>query len=186
MDCIALFRQKHPHVKYELYSGNTHNIKENIERGLIDIGLISQPVDLSKFEIVTMPIEENWGVFVKNDSFLTKKSYIEPQDLCSLSIITSSGDYQSIMFKEWFGQYENQVNIVARGNLMYNASMFVRSNETVLLGICLNYDYKNLTFIPLKPTLKQKTALTWKKEQFFSPATTAFIKFVKDYFKNDR
>ena len=49
--------------------------------------------------------------------------------------------------------------------------------------IKLNYDYKDLSFIPLKPSLHQQTALAWKKEQFFSPATTAFIKYAKEYFK---
>ena len=50
-DCIASFRKEHPHIKYELYSGNTNNIKDNIERGFIDLGL--------------MPLKETWGVLVK-------------------------------------------------------------------------------------------------------------------------
>ena len=64
-DCIASFRKEHPHIKYELYSGNTNNIKDNIERGFIDLGLMSCPIDLSKFESVEMPLKETWGVLVK-------------------------------------------------------------------------------------------------------------------------
>ena len=75
------------------------------------------------------------------------------------------------------------MNIVARGNLIYNEALFVQSNVGVVLGIKLNYDCKDLCFIPLKPSLHQQTALAWKKEQFFSPATTAFIKYAKEYFK---
>ena len=182
-DCIASFRKEHPHIKYELYSGNTNNIKDNIERGFIDLGLMSCPIDLSKFESVEMPLKETWGVLVKKDSQLALKEFIEPQDLIDLPIVTSIGDYQETILNHWFGKYQDQMNIVARGNLIYNEALFVQSNVGVVLGIKLNYDYKDLCFIPLKPSLHQQTALAWKKEQFFSPATTAFIKYAKEYFK---
>ena len=42
-----------------------NNIKDNIERGFIDLGLMSCPIDLSKFESVEMPLKETWGVLVK-------------------------------------------------------------------------------------------------------------------------
>ena len=104
-DCIAAFRKEHPHIKYELYSGNTNNIKDNIERGFIDLGLMSCPIDLSKFESVEMPLKETWGVLVKKDSQLARKEFIEPQDLIDLPIVTSIGDYQETILNHWFGKY---------------------------------------------------------------------------------
>ena len=38
-ELIASFREIYPQVRYELYSGNVDNIKERMERGLLDIGL---------------------------------------------------------------------------------------------------------------------------------------------------
>lgn len=143
-DCIASFRKEHPHIKYELYSGNTNNIKDNIERGFIDLGLMSCPIDLSKFESVEMPLKETWGVLVKKDSQLALKEFIEPQDLIDLPIVTSIGDYQETILNHWFGKYQDQMNIVARGNLIYNEALFVQSNVGVVLGIKLNYYVKNL------------------------------------------
>lgn len=182
-DCIGAFRKEHPHVKYELYSGNTTNIKDNIERGLIDLGLMSNPIDLSKFESIEMPLQETWGILVKKTSSLAKKTYIEPQDLINIPIVSSLGEYQDTVLKDWFGPYWNQINIIAKGNLMYNGALLAQRNMGVLLGIRLNCDYQDLSFIPLKPNLYQQTSLAWKKEQFFSPATTAFINFAKEYFK---
>ena len=160
------------------YNG-CNNIKDNIERGFIDLGLMSCPIDLSKFESVEMPLKETWSVLVKKDSQLARKEFIEPQDLIDLSSVTSIGDYQETILNNWFGKYQDQMNIVARGNLIYNEALFAQSNVGAVLGIKLNYDYKDLCFIPLKPSLHQQTALAWKKEQFFSPATTAFIKYAK-------
>mgnify|MGYP004557165619 FL=1 len=39
-DCIAAFRRKYPRICYEIYSGNAVNIKDGIERGLLDMGLM--------------------------------------------------------------------------------------------------------------------------------------------------
>ena len=49
-DCIAQFRQKHPLVRFELYSGNAGNIRDRIERGLLDVGLMSEPIEIRKYE----------------------------------------------------------------------------------------------------------------------------------------
>ena len=37
---LAAFRAEHPNVTYSIYSGNSDNIKERIERGTLDIGLL--------------------------------------------------------------------------------------------------------------------------------------------------
>ena len=65
-DCIAAYRKKHPLVRYELYSGNAGNIRDYIERGLLDLGLMSEPIDIRKYEFVSMPIKEQWGAWVRN------------------------------------------------------------------------------------------------------------------------
>ena len=44
---LAAFRAEHPNVTYSIYSGNSDNIKERIERGTLDIGLLLEPVDIS-------------------------------------------------------------------------------------------------------------------------------------------
>ena len=75
------------------------------------------------------------------------------------------------------------MNIVAKGNLLYNEAMLAESNIGVVIGIRLNYHYDKLKFIPLSPALKSATALAWKKEQIFSAATTAFIEFSKKFLK---
>ena len=43
---IAEFHKKYPDVKYEIYSGNAGNIRDYIERGLLDLGLMSEPIEM--------------------------------------------------------------------------------------------------------------------------------------------
>ena len=182
-NCIAQFRRKHPLVRYEFYSGNAGNIRDQIERGLLDIGLMSEPIDIRKYEFISMPIKEEWGAFVREDSPLIDKDFIAPQDLVDIPLILPLGDFAESHIGKWFGEYISQIDVIAKGNLLYNEAMMAQSNIGAVIGIRLKSNYDRLRFIPLNPSLKIDTALAWKKEQIFSAATTAFIDFSKQYLK---
>ncbi len=183
-NCIAEFRKKHPFVCYEFYSGNAGNIRDYIERGLLDIGLMSEPIDIRKYNFVNMPIKEQWGAFVREDSHLAEKEFIKPQDLTNMPLISAVGEFTESSIGKWFGEYATQINIIAKGNLLYNEAMLAQSNVGAVIGIRLNCNYKGLRFIPLSPVLESDTALAWKKEQIFSATTSAFIEFATQYLKS--
>ena len=50
-ELIASFHEEYPQVHFELYSGNSDNIKERIDQGILDIGLLVEPVDISKYNL---------------------------------------------------------------------------------------------------------------------------------------
>lgn len=58
---IVGFQRKHPMVQFTIYSGNTDNIKERLDRGLLDIGLLQEPVDIAKYNFIRTPVREKWG-----------------------------------------------------------------------------------------------------------------------------
>ena len=182
-DCIAEFRKKHPLVRYEFYSGNAANVRDYIERGLLDIGLMSEPINIRKYDFVSMPVKENWGALVRKDSHLADKKVITPQDLVGTPVISALGEFTESDIFKWLGNYAEKVDIVAKGNLLYNEAMLAESGIGAVIGIRLNYNYNNLRFVPLSPALGSSTALAWKKEQIFSAATSAFIDFAKKYLK---
>lgn len=65
---LAAFHRQHPRVQYEIYSGDSDGIKERIEQGLLDMGLLLEPVDTSRYQILRLPVRESWGVLVPEDS----------------------------------------------------------------------------------------------------------------------
>lgn len=181
---IAAFHKNYPDVKYEIYSGNAGNIRDYIERGFLDIGLMSEPIDVRKYNFVNMPINEQWGVFVPDNFPLSQKERISPKDLAGMSVITATGDFNQSRIGKWLGDYKDQVEITATANLPYNEAVLVQENMGVMLSIKLNCTYENLRFIPLVPVLEVSTALAWKKEQIFSTATSEFIDFSQKYLKS--
>lgn len=180
---ISEFNKKYPDVKYEIYSGNAGNIRDYIERGLLDLGLMSEPIDVRKYNFINMPINEQWGVFVPNSSPLFEKKNVRPKDLVGMSVITATGDFNQSRIGKWLGEYRDQVDIVATANLPYNEAVMAQENIGIMLSLNLNCVYNELKFIPLIPVLEVSTALAWKKEQTFSTATSEFIEFARQYFK---
>lgn len=180
-DCIAAFRKLHPLVRYEVYSGNTGNIKDNIERGLLDIGLILDPVDLRKYEFIPMPVREQWGAFVRIGTPLAEKGSISPADLVGIPLISSTGEAAQSNVGKWLGVYQKQVEVIAGGNLLYNQALLAQSNVGATMGVRLNCSYDGLRFVPFSPVLEAGTSLVWKKEQVFSAAVSSFMEFAKKY-----
>ena len=180
-DCIAAFHKKYPRIRYEVFSGNAGSISDNIERGLLDMGLMSEPIDIRKYEFISMPVKEEWGVLVRDDSPLAAKETITPQDLSGRPLISSVNNMVESNIGKWLGSYLSQVDVIAKGNLLYNEALLGQSNIGVVLAIRLNCRYDGLRFIPFAPAMESTTALAWKKEQVFSPAAAAFIDFAKKY-----
>lgn len=183
-DCIAQFQKKHPLVHFEIYSGNAGNIRDRIERGLLDVGLMSEPIDIRKYAFITMPVKEQWGALVREDSPLAGKEFLRPQDLLDIPLISAVGEFLESNVAKWLEEYAAKVHIIAKGNLLYNEAMLAQSNIGAVICIRLSCRYDGLQFIPFSPALTNDTALAWKKEQIFSAATKAFLDFAEKYLKN--
>lgn len=183
-DCIARFQEKHPLVRFEIYSGNAENIRERMERGLLDVGLMSEPIDIRKYDFVMMPVKEQWGALVREDSPLANNEFLRPKDLVGLPLISTIGNFLESNVAKWLGDKAPQVQILAKGNLLYNEAMLAQSNIGAVICIRLHCRYDGLRFIPFSPALTNDTALAWKKEQMFSAAATAFLDFAKQYIKS--
>lgn len=180
-ELVASFRQSYPLVRFDIYSGNTDNIKERIERGLLDFGLLLEPVEIGRYDFVRMPVKEEWGVLARDDSELAEKERVSPEDIRSQPLIFSKRVPIMNELRSWFGEGADELENVAGGNLLYNMAAMARKGVGVVITLNLNCRYQGLRFIPLSPRLESATVLVWKKAQSFSPAAEAFIGHVKKY-----
>ena len=178
---IAAFQKENPLVSFRIYSGNSDNIKERIERGLLDIGLLQEPVDIAKYHFVRTPVQEQWGVLVRADAELAAKDRVSPADLAGLPLILPDRENVQNELLNWFGPLAEKLRITATGNLLYNLASLARDSGSCVLTLNLACHYDGLRFIPLAPELESGTVLVWKKAQTFSPAAAAFIAYSKEY-----
>lgn len=179
-EAITSFRSKYPNVSFEIYSGDSDHIKERIERGLLDIGLLLEPVDIGKYDFVHTSIKEEWIALVSENSPLAKKDVLTPQDFRGSPLILARRELAKNHIYNWLGEYADDNNIVASGNLLYNIAILAKNTLSSIITIKLDCEYKGLKYIPLSPKLESGTILIWKKTQTFSKATEAFIKHLKE------
>jgi DNA-binding transcriptional LysR family regulator len=182
-ELINAFHKKHPLVKYSIYSGNASNIHDYIERGLLDIALVSEPIDIGKYDFISVNQKETWGALVRSDSDLAAKEYLTPEDLKDYPIIISSREPVKEMYGKWLGTNADDLNIASGGTLLYNMAGLVSAGMGAAICIKLNCTYDNCKFIPLSPKIESGSFLVRKKDQVFSRATSEFIEFSKLYSK---
>lgn len=179
-EAIASFCRQYPHVTFEIYSGDSDHIKERMDRGLLDIGLLLEPVDIGKYDFVRTNVREEWNALVSENSPLAKKDVLTPRDLDGVPLILARRKLAKSHVYNWLGGYADENNIVANGNLLYNIAVIARNTSCAVIAVKLDCEYKGLKYIPLSPSLTSGTVLVWKKTQVFSKATQAFISHLKE------
>ena len=178
---LTAFQTENPLVSFAIYSGNSDNIKERIERGLLDVGLLQEPVDITKYSFVRTPGGEQWGILVRADSELAARESVSPADLAAVPLILPEREIVQNELLNWFGPYAEGLRITATGNLLYNLAALARDSGSGVLTLDLDCTYEGLRFIPLAPAMESNTVLVWKKTQTFSAAASALIEFSKKY-----
>lgn len=76
-EIIRELRGIYPEIKYHIFSGNAADVMERLDKGILDFGVLIQPVDISKYDYVTLPAKNIWGVVMRKDHPLAKKKRIE-------------------------------------------------------------------------------------------------------------
>ena len=156
---------------------------EQLDRGLIDFGLIYGPVDHAKYESISMPCPDTFGVLMRRDSPLAEKEYIVSEDLLDKPLIVSAQER-----KEGWRVLQNvsedpsKLNIVASYTLLYNGSLLVA--EGLGYAVCfdrlINTQGTNLCFRPLRPAFEVRASMIWKKYQMLSKPAQKFLQKLRE------
>lgn len=180
---------EYPEIKFHIYSGNAEDVTEKLDRGLLDFGVLIQPIDLSKYDNIEFPSKDLWGVIMRKDSPLAQKESITFEDLKNVPLLASrqmSKKYSAESgFLDWFGDEFDNLNIVATYNLVFNAAIMVKSGmgyAVTLDKLVSTSEDSELCFRPLSPKLESGLDIVWKKYQVFSPAAKLFLDRLKASF----
>ncbi|MCD2491745.1 LysR family transcriptional regulator [Lacrimispora sp. NSJ-141] len=175
------FKEKYPLFRYHITSGNTEQVAERLDRGLIDFAVIVEPPNLSKYNYLEVPETNTWGLVIRKDDPLAQKEKICADDLTDLDLICSQQAMQADI-PRWCGEKTDMLNLSGTINLAYNGSVFVKEG----LGYMLTFDKltnvgedSELCFRPLIPPLETKMYVIWKKYQVFTPIAELLLEELK-------
>ncbi len=180
---IKNLQNKYPNIHYHLFSGNSDDVMERVDKGLLDFGILIEPVDVRKYDYVRLPVSDSWGILMRKDSPLAKLDYIKPNNLLDLPLICSRQSLVKNEISSWLASDFENLNIISTYNLIFNASLLV--DEGVGYALCIDKLVNttcnsNLCFKPLKPNLKANLIIRWKKYQVFPKAAKKFLDELKN------
>lgn len=171
-------KEKHPMIQFNILSGNAVFVQEQLDRGLIDFGIVYSSIDNSKYCSLKIPFEDTWGVLMRKDSPLAENKVIKAKDLWDKPLILSAQKSDDTMIFRWLEKDISQLNIAATYNLLFNASIMVE--EGLGYAVCFDKiinvgETSSLCFRPLNPVIKSEATIIWKRYQFFSKAAQCFL-----------
>lgn len=181
---IRLLKERYPGLRYHITSGDTEQVTEKLDKGLLDFAVICDVPDGRKYEYIAFPEGDIWGLILPADAVLAKKESIRIEDLLGLPLFASEQGWEGDI-RGWAGEHFAQLRLEGSFRLAYNASMFVREG----LGYQLTFrnlvdvsEVSGLVFRPLQPKLEVKLYLIWNRYQAFTPIAERFLAQIRESF----
>lgn len=169
---------EYPDIHLHIISGDKATVTEDLDRGLIDFGLLFGSIDGTKYEFLKVPATDRFGVLMRRDDPLAKNDFVTAKDLTGKPLIVSRQAIQDNSLHTVLGHDLEKQNIVGTYNLLFNGSIMV--DEGMGYAICLDKiinvtGESNLCFRPLYPGIEAEMHIVWKKYQTFTKAAEKFL-----------
>jgi len=188
-DVINEIRESYPDIIFHIYSGIFEDVTEKIDNGLLDFGVTMKPTDLSKYNSISLPDKDVWGIVMRKDSKLAEKEFVTFEDVENVPLILSRKVFRKPTpdneFFRWFNEKKDNLNISATYTLFYNGAIMVEQGVGYMftLNNLANTSKNNsLCFRPIKPEINARWDVIWKNYQVFSPPAKLFLEKLQERF----
>ena len=168
-------KENYPDIRLNVVSGDTEDLQDRLDRGLLDFALIFTDFDRNAYHHLTLEEKEIFGIIMRRDDALAEKEYITVKDLYGKPLIVSRANGLDI----FSGSQARKLQVAATYNLLYNASLMVEDG----IGVAISFDglvdtseNSSLCFRPLYPEISVSPSLIWKRHQKLSIISQLFIK----------
>jgi len=175
---LRTLKRSYPGLCYHITSGDTEQVTEKLDKGLLDFAVLCDEPDRRKYDSILFPEGDLWGVVLPEDDALAKKETIRVDDLFGLPLFTSAQGWEGDI-RRWAGEQFSSLHLEGSFRLSYNASLFVREG----LGYQLTFRHlvdtsaeSGLVFRPLEPRAEVSLYLIWNKYQAFTPIAERFLR----------
>ena len=183
-ELIEHFHELYPLVSFDIITGNADLIKERLEHGLLDFGILLEPVDIEKFDYLRLPTKEVWGVLFPADHKFACGQAITRKQLKELPLVLTSRTALRSEIEEWLRYPVSELDVIATMNLIDNVAPLAERGIACVLtieGAVELFDPVRFAFRPLTPELSMTSVLAWKKLSPYSGAAGKFLEYIKTY-----
>ena len=175
-------QEQHPRICFHISSGDTADVTEQLDKGLIDFGLLFDPINHSKYSALQLPVCDTWGILMREDSPLAQKDAVTSGDLLDQPLIIPRRVKEDGALDTWLNRDMGAPRIAATYSLVFNASLMVK--DGMGCALCLDRIINTaggsgLCFRPLAPGVHAHMSIVWKKFQIFSKASEKFLALLR-------
>lgn len=180
-------KMAHPKIELHIFSGDAAIISERLDRGLCDFGVFIGFNNAEKYNSIPLPRKDRWGLITRRDNPLAKYKKIRRENLLEHyePLMISQQALSKKELLDWFGGSMEKFNVIGSYNLIYNASVLIRT------GVCSTISFdeladtsetSGLTFVPLEPPVESEAVLAWRKDFRLSKQAELLLEEIKDAF----
>ena len=182
---IQRLKQQYPNLHYHITSGDTEQVIEKLDKGLLDFAVLAETPDYKKYEALSFPEVDVWGLVMPKEDPLAGKAALHVEDLIGLPLFSSEQGWRNEI-RAWAGSQWDKLVLEGSFRLAYNASMFAREGLGYLLTFAHLVDTSEgsgMVFRPLEPSVTTKLYLIWNKYQAFTPIADRFVTQLQGAFR---
>ncbi len=177
-DIIHAFQQKYPNVTFELFTGTTDIIHQKTEKGLIDIALLQEPIDMLNYSFLTLPQQEEMGILMRTDAELAGKESVSAADLENRPLLLPTRLQLHSLILNWLSGNISKIKLIGTCNLQGNIFPLVEHMNCYAITVKTSLpDDKLFCFKPLQPPINTKVFLAWRSSATTSITVQKFIEF---------
>lgn len=101
-EILEIFHKKYPAVKFNIWCGNGDEIKDKLERGLTDIGIVREPFNTELYEKISLRSEPWTAVMSVSHPLATKKDEIKAASLKGAPLFIPARKALQDAISDWF------------------------------------------------------------------------------------
>ncbi|STO30908.1 HTH-type transcriptional regulator gltC [Fusobacterium necrogenes] len=180
---IQKFRELYPSIKLITVEAGANTIKEKVENGEIDIGVIILPFDSEHFNVIPIFLSDNVVIVHKSHPFakFSEISFIDLKDQNFISLNETYMLYDKILEK--CKAFNFTPNIICTSSQWDFIAEMVSLNQGVSIlprPILSKFHSKNIKILNIKEGFPWNVALITTKNKYISKASKIFIEFTKE------
>lgn len=183
---IKRMQEKFPRIMIHMTSGNAADLCSHLDNGTLDFALLSQPLNLNRYETLDFPRPNYWCVYTRADNPLAELTAVGPADLVGQPLIVSSQSMRAIAGNavvEWYGDLLREMCVVADFNLPFNGAVLAQEGVGSVVtwdGLIECGEKTGLVCRPLVPRIESHLSLAWRKNATFSQAAQQFLEYFRE------
>lgn len=186
---ISQFNKEFPTVNFDIWSGNSDDIMERLDKEILDLGIVREPSNSERYESIWLQ-KEPWVVLMhKNHSLAQNRNpTIDLASIAKEQLIIPSRAVYGTEIHHWFGSIGLIPTIFCTYNALMSAIVLVRQGTG--LALCpmtakniLSDDtlvYKEIAH----PAVTSSPVIIWKKYKYLSGAVNNFLVSIKKQLGN--